>query len=601
MIEAVQRAIREVRTLSTMARIGLKVRALDPNGSETVADAFESVADRHAGRHAIVWRDEAITYRDLDMRSNRVAAWARSVGLGPGDTVALLMENRPEFIMAWLGLAKAGVCSALINTNLTGQPLIHALDVSGADRLILGAELESAWDGVREELQNKLRVHAWGAPIAGAADLDEELRTQSMVRPPSSWREGVKSGDSLFYIYTSGTTGNPKAANFSHLRFLMVAIANQGFANITAEDRLYCVLPLYHTAGGVMTVGMALFSGACLVLQRKFSASTFWQDCRRYDITVFQYIGELCRYLLNRPKSPDDCNHRVRLVLGNGLRPDIWEDFAGRFGIREIREFYGATEGNFALVNLDNKVGAVGRIPPYLKRLMPVELIQFDIETETPVRDANGRCVVCPVDEPGEAVGRIPGAHEDAPLGRFEGYTNAEDSDKKVLRDVFEQGDAWYRTGDLLTRDAEGYYYFVDRIGDTFRWKGENVATSEVAEVLSVCEGILEANVYGVSVPGCDGRAGMAAIVAGDDLDLAAVYRHVTGALAAYARPLFLSRRSQIETTGTFKHRKVDLVRDGFDPGSVNEPLYFRDESKKSYVPLDAGLHARIIEGDVRV
>lgn len=600
-MELLRVAKRELNTLYTMIRAGVRIRGLDSGGSRTVADVFEDAADRFANRTAIEWGGDKITYRDLDVRANRVATWARAAGLGPGDTVALFMENRPEFIVSWLGLAKAGVRSALINTNLTGAPLVHAITVSGAGRMILGGELSTAWEGVRGELRDKISVFASGSPVAGATNLDAELLEQSGVRLPASARAGVKSGDSLFYIYTSGTTGNPKAANFSHFRFIMVAIANQEFAGIDPSDRLYCVLPLYHTAGGVMTVGMTLLSGATLILKRRFSASVFWEDCRRYEVTVFQYIGELCRYLLNAPSSPDDRNHKVRLILGNGLRPDIWEAFASRFGIHEIREFYGATEGNFALINLDNKVGAVGRVPPYLKRAIPVELIRFDVETETHVRDGNGRCIPCGDGEPGEAIGRIPEHDDWASLGRFEGYTNAQESDKKVMRDVFEEGDAWYRTGDLLTRDADGYYYFVDRIGDTFRWKGENVSTNEVAQVLSTCNGILEANVYGVSVPAADGRAGMAAIVAGDDLDLGAVYRHVSKTLAVYAQPLFLRRRSQIETTGTFKHRKVDLVREGFNPDSVPEPLYFRDDSQETYIPLDAGLYARIVEGDVRV
>jgi fatty-acyl-CoA synthase len=601
MTDVLRRAKRELKTLYTMGRIGLRVRSLDSRSSQTVADAFESAADRFANRIAIEWGDEKISYRELDERANRVAAWAHGVGIGPGDTVALFMENRPEFLVCWLGLAKAGACTALINTNLTGVPLVHALTVSGANRLILGGELSAAWEGVRAELREKFAVFASGSPVAGATNLDAELRDKRCVRLPASVRAGLTSGDPLFYIYTSGTTGNPKAAKFSHARFLMVAIANQELAAMDPSDRVYCVLPLYHTAGGVMTVGMALLSGASLILKRRFSASSFWSDCRRYGVTVFQYIGEMCRYLLNVPPSPDDRGHDVRLVLGNGLRPDIWEQFASRFGIREIREFYGATEGNFALVNLDNKVGSVGRIAPYMKRAIPVELIRFDVETETHVRDEFGRCIRSEDGEPGEAIGRIADAGDNTPLGRFEGYTNERESGKKVLRDVFEEGDAWYRTGDLLMRDAEGYYYFVDRIGDTFRWKGENVSTNEVAEVLSVCEGIAEVNVYGVTVPGADGRAGMAAVVADEDLDLRAVYRHVSDSLAPYARPLFLRRRPQIETTGTFKHRKVDLVREGFDPDSVREPLYFRDDSEKNYVPLDAELYARIVEGDVRV
>jgi fatty-acyl-CoA synthase len=409
----------------------------------------------------------------------------------------------------------------------------------------------------------------------------------------------VKARDKLFYIYTSGTTGNPKAANFSHLRYLSVGGAYTEIASVRPDDRIYCVLPLYHTAGGVIAVSMALLNGATLVLRRKFSASEFWSDCRAHGVTIFQYIGELCRYLLNRPETSEDRVHKVRCVVGNGLRPDIWAKFQDRFGIRDVREFYGATEGNFALINLDNKVGAVGRVPPWLKSMFPVELIRYDVETESHPRDPDGRCIVCRPGEPGEAIGRIS-TDPRRPLGQFEGYTDASASGQKVLRDVFVKGDAWYRTGDLLSRDSEGYYYFVDRIGDTFRWKGENVATSEVAEVLSTCPGVREVNVYGVKLPGADGRVGMAALVADESLSLEALYAHVTRQLAAYARPLFLRVRPELDTTGTFKHRKVDLVRDGFDPMAISDPLYFRDDARGRYEPLDQRLYEEIAAGRAR-
>ncbi|RIK90028.1 MAG: hypothetical protein DCC71_25725 [Proteobacteria bacterium] len=304
-----------------------------------------------------------------------------------------------------------------------------------------------------------------------------------------------------------------------------------------------------------MTVSSSWHSGAALVLRRRFSASQFWHDCRLHGVTIFQYIGELCRYLLAQPEQDDDRRHAVRCAVGNGLRPDIWERFQRRFGIARIVEFYGATEGNVALVNFDGKVGAVGRLPGWLKSRMPTRLVRFDVESESHVRGPDGFCVECAPGEVGEAIGRIPDDPK-SPIGRFEGYTGAAETEKKILRDVFEQGDAWFRTGDLLRQDADGDLYFVDRIGDTFRWKGENVATTEVAECLAVFPGVAEANVYGVEVPGCEGRAGMAAIVADDALDLDALYAHLQDQLPRYAQPLFLRRVPAIEVTGTFKHRK---------------------------------------------
>lgn len=590
---------REVHTFAVLARTALRMARVKPDNDDTVVDAFERIVDAHGNRPAIVFEGRTMTYRELDCAANRVAHWARAHGLRHGRCAALFMENRPEYLATWLGLAKTGAHVALINTNLKGAPLVHALTVAEPALVVVGTELESAYATARENLSPEPPVWTLGGGgVAGK--LDAALSAASSDRPPRDWRAGVKTRDKLFYIYTSGTTGNPKAANFSHLRFLAVGGAYTELAAVRPEDRVYCVLPLYHTAGGVIAVSMALLNGATLVLRRKFSASEFWSDCRAHGVTIFQYIGELCRYLLNRPEGPEDRAHVVRCAVGNGLRPDIWAKFQERFNIRDVREFYGATEGNFALINLDNKVGAVGRVPPWLKRMFPVELIRYDVETESHPRGPDGRCIVCKPGEPGEAIGRIS-TDPRQPLGQFEGYTDTAASGKKILRDVFEKGDAWYRTGDLLSRDAEGYYYFVDRIGDTFRWKGENVATSEVAEVLSVCPGVLEANVYGVKLPGSDGRVGMAALVGDASLSLDDLYAHVSRQLAAYARPLFLRVRPELETTGTFKHRKVDLVRDGFDPAAISDPLYFRDDARGRYVPLDQRLYEEIVTGRARV
>jgi fatty-acyl-CoA synthase len=280
--------------------------------------------------------------------------------------------------------------------------------------------------------------------------------------------------------------------------------------------------------------------------------------------------------------------------VGNGLRPDVWKPFQERFRIPQIFEFYGATEGTVAMINYDGKVGSVGRLPGFVRRALGIHLIRYDVESDTHVRGPDGFCIPCAPDEIGEAIGRISG------VSRFEGYTSASATEKKILRDVFEKGDAFFRTGDLLRMDAEGYFYFVDRIGDTFRWKGENVATSEVAEALSVVPGVREANVYGVTVPGQEGRAGMAALVVDEEFDPGALYEHLARELPSYARPVFVRLGSEIEVTGTFKHRKVDLVKQGFDPAVVTDPVLFADAATKSYVPLTPDLHARILAGAVR-
>jgi fatty-acyl-CoA synthase len=507
------------------------------------------------------------------------------------------MENCPEFIATWLGLAKLGVVSALINTNLAGMPLAHSLRISGAKQLVLGADLAERFASAAPLLEEA--PHAWsrGGDAPGAGNLDAALAAESKAAFDPAARSRLRASHNLFYIYTSGTTGMPKAANFSHHRFLAMAHAFGAGADLTSGDCTYVALPLYHSAGGVAAAGAALIAGTSVALARRFSASRFWSDCVRHEATVFQYIGELCRYLLATPSHADDTRHHIRLAVGNGLRADVWTPFVERFRIPHVIEFYGATEGNVSLVNGRGKVGAVGRVPRALRKLYGTRIVRFDVEREEIARGPDGRCIECAPGEAGELLGRI----QQSGFVRFEGYSDTAATAKKIVRDVFEPGDAYFRTGDLLRADAEGFYYFVDRIGDTFRWKGENVATGEVAEVLAAFPGVREANVYGVRVPDNEGRAGMAALVADAGLDLAGLWAHVERNLAAYARPLFLRLQPELEVTATFKHRKVALAEEGFDPARVGDPLFFADAQRGCYAPLDAALFERIGRGELRV
>jgi fatty-acyl-CoA synthase len=363
---------------------------------------------------------------------------------------------------------------------------------------------------------------------------------------------------------------------------------------------MYNCLPLYHSVGGVVAVGALLVAGGSVVIRPKFSASEFWRDIREERCTLFQYIGELCRYLVNSPHQEGEAEHSLRIACGNGLRPEVWTTFQARFKIPRILEYYASTEGNFSLYNCEGRPGAIGRIPSFLAHRLPVALLRFDLDAGEPVRNAEGFCQRCAADEIGEAVGLIP-TDGGARAGRFEGYADTEATERKVLRSVFKQGDAWYRTGDLMRRDAAGFYYFVDRVGETYRWKGENVSTAEVLTALGGAPGVEEGVVYGVSVPNADGRAGMAALVVGRDFDLGAFRAHATRHLPAYARPVFVRLLPALETTGTFKPRKQELMRDGFDPARVSDPLYVDDSRAGAYVPLDPARHMEIIDGRVRL
>ena len=591
---------REYSYLRTGLRLTRRVKNVKPASTFTTADVFEQWAVKTPDAPAIYYEDRVITWKQMDQGACRYARWAMAQGVGKGDAVAILMENRPEFIMAWFGLHKIGAVGALINTNLTTAPLAHSLNISGAKHLILGAELGANFASATERLETPMTVWASGGAVAGANDLDALLAETSPAPIPRPFRDGLTCADKALYIYTSGTTGMPKAANISHLRLQNMMHAFGASTNATSKDIMYDVLPLYHSAGGICAIGAVFTVGGSVVIRRKFSATGFWDDCARYKPTLFQYIGELCRYLLNAPPHPKENAHSLRLAIGNGLRPEIWPEFQKRFKIPKVVEFYGATEGNIALLNFDGKLGAVGRIPKYMRKRFPVFLVRFDIETEQPVRDpATGFCIECAPGEAGEAVGRIDEAE---PRTSFEGYSKGTDTQKKLLSDVFVKGDRFFRSGDLLRKDALGYFYFVDRIGDTFRWKGENVATSEVAEAVSLFPGVKEANIYGVKVGGLDGKAGMAALVSGPELDLAKLPAYLEGQLPVYARPLFIRLlQGEMEITGTFKHRKIELVKEGFDPATLSDPVFWLDPDTKGYKPLTPEAYAKLMAGDVRL
>jgi fatty-acyl-CoA synthase len=562
------------------------------------ADVVEDWSKRQPDRAALVSDAETFSYKTLAERINRYARWALSAGIEPGETVCLIMTSRPDYIAAWLGITRVGGIVALINTKLVGPSLAHCINVADADHVILADELGGVFETASPFLNRAPKIWIHGGHT-NEASLGAALEHMDGSPLSPAERRGVTIDDRALLIYTSGTTGLPKAASISHRRILNWGGWFAGLTGASSEDRLYNCLPVYHSVGGIVAPCSMLSAGASVVLADKFSAKNFWHDIVRWDCTLFQYIGELCRYLLRAPESEFEGKHRLRLACGNGLRGDIWEAFQARFAIPQILEFYAATEGNFSLYNVEGKPGAIGRIPPLLAHRFPAAIVRVDLETGAPVRAEGGLCIACARGEVGEAVGRIGTADEGG--GRFEGYTDAGETEKKILRNVLAQDDAWFRTGDLMRLDEAGYFHFVDRVGDTFRWKGENVATSEVNEAIVDCPGVIDATTYGVEVPGADGRAGMAAIVVDDRFDVREFQRHIARRLPAYAQPVFVRISATLETTETFKQKKHQLAREGFDPRVVTDPLCFRDPNSGAYRSIDAEAYARILDGSIRL
>jgi fatty-acyl-CoA synthase len=558
------------------------------------------LAEKFGDAPALLSDRESFSYRELAARSNRYARWARAQGVGKGDTVCLLMPNRPEYLAFWLGVTQAGGVVALLNTHLAGTALAHCINVVEPKHIIVAAELFPLIESARDGINGAAKFWLHGEATANFPRLDREIETYSGDKLGKDERCPLTIEDRALFIYTSGTTGLPKAANMNHYRVMLASNAFAGVMDTRPSDRMYDCLPMYHSAGGILATGALLLKGGSVVIREKFSVREFWDDIVRFECTLVQYIGELCRYLINSPTHPKENAHRLRLACGNGLRPDVWPQFQRRFQIPQIIEFYGATEGNVSMFNFEGKEGAVGRIPWFLAHRFPTKVVRFDVERQAPVRGADGFCIECAPDEAGEVIGKIL---KDAskPGARFEGYAAAAETEKKILHDVFKKGDVWFRTGDLMRKDSEGYFYFVDRIGDTFRWKGENVSTTEVEEAIGQFDGALEANVYGVAVPGRDGRAGMAAIVAKGNFNLTAFHDHLARRLPDYAQPVFLRTRDYIEVTATFKQKKVELVAQGFDPSAIGDPVYFNDPAAKAFVRIEPGLYERIVRGEVRL
>ncbi len=589
---------REYHYLSNLLRMLRSVKDVDASSNNLICDNIEGWVDKFGSNIAFIEDDRQWTYDEFDTYANRVAGWAISEGYKPGETVAIFAQNRLEYVALWFGLSKVGVVPALLNFQLLGPALAHCVNISEARHLIMDHALVENWETAKSDVEHEVTALSAFGELSGYDSFDAAISEIVPNRPSRAVREGIRASEQCMKMYTSGTTGMPKAAKVTHVRAQNYMRAFGAGAKSGPKDRMMMVLPMYHATGGLCGVGAVISRGGAVIVKRKFSASKFWDDVVEYNASMFMYVGELCRFLLSTPPHPKERDHKLQWIIGNGLRPEVWESFVSRFNIPHVMEFYGATEGNVSLINIDGPVGAVGRVPNYLKSKFNIDIIRYDVETNSNIRGSDGFCIRTDNGEIGELIGEI---RTDEARFRFDGYEGKAATQKKILRDVFTKGDAWFRTGDLMRRDDLGYYYFMDRVGDTFRWKAENVATGEVAAALSTFEGVTQANVYGVQVPGYDGRAGMAAIVAEKVPDLKKLKLHIDNSLPHYARPVFLRLSSESETTSTFKFKKTNLVKAGFDPDNIHEPLFYADAESGEFKPLDKKIFEAIIDGSKRL
>jgi fatty-acyl-CoA synthase len=545
-----------------------------PTSKTSIGKVFQDRAARYGDRVFLRFGDERITYRQANETANRYAAVLADRGVRRGQVVGIMLRNSPEAVLTMLAAVKCGAVAGMLNHHQRGQVLAHSIGLLDAAVVVAESDLvehivDSAADAV-------------GA--AGPATSTEALLTieglakladgKPAGNPPSAAE--VQAKDPAFYIFTSGTTGHPKASVMTHHRWLRALAAFGGLGlRLRGDDTLYCPLPLYHNNALTVAVSSVINAGGTLALGQTFSASRFWDEVRQMEATAFIYIGELCRYLLNQPARDSDRAHKIRVIAGNGLRPEIWEEFTHRFGIRRVAEFYAASEGNTAFINIFNIPKSTGINP------LPLAYVEYDPETGEPVRGPDGRVRRVPSGQPGLLISPV------TRLAPFDGYTDAAASEKKLVRNAFRDGDVWFNTGDVMNPQGMGHAAFADRLGDTFRWKGENVATTQVEAALAADPGIAECAVFGVEVPDTGGRAGMAAVKLRDgaQFDGPALARTLYRELPPYAIPLFVRIVKSLETTSTFKSRKVELRDQAYGP-DVEDPLYVLSGREAGYVPI---------------
>ena len=562
---------------------------------ESWGSMLEETAEKSPDNAAIKSEDGSYSWKEYNEWTNRYANFFIARGLQKGDTVVVFLENRPELLMVYSAMGKIGAANSMINTNLRQDSLLHCLKLNPANTFIVGEEVLDAFEEVKAELNLREDQHIYflrdkGEKTApdGYVDLKDAIENIPPTNPLTTAE--VKPPDPLSYVFTSGTTGGmPKAAIVTHGRLVRGAYFN-GIAvlNMKPNDTMYVPLPFFHTNALALSWPCVFLNGSALAIRRKFSVSNFWSDVRKFNVTAWCYIGELCRYLMNQAPRPDDRNNSLIKIIGNGLRPDIWKAFKNRFAVPKVYEIYGAAESNLYFVNMLNLDCTQGFSNS------PHTIVRYDIDEDVPLRNPDGFMQSVEVGETGLLLGEIS---EENP---FIGYTSQEATASKIIHDVFNKGDAWFNTGDLVRDIGFGHIQFVDRTGDTFRWKGENVSTTEVEKVANTFSQVSLSSVYGVTMPGGDGRAGMIAIIPKCDIekfDFTEIAAHFRGALPSYAVPKFLRINTELECTPTHKIKKVNLKNEGFDPGAVSDAIYVLLPGEAAYKPLTEQLYAEVMEG----
>lgn len=562
---------------------------------QSLGTLIEHWGKERSDKIGLYFDDDSWTWGQINEECNAVANFFRSLGMEPGDVIALIHENSPEYIFVTVGINKIQGVSALININQRKQALIHAIEIVSPKWIVIGDEkFLDFFDDVVDELSinkgNIFVINKSEKSQHNYLDLRKELKESPRKNPPTT--HDSKLADTAEYIYTSGTTGLPKAVIIPNWAFPFNGLYyGVCFANIDSNDVIYSVTPLYHSLCQCTAFGNVAYAGSTLVLARRFSVSNYWNDVRKYNVSVAFYIGEIPRYLLNRPPSDQDKSHSLKKLIGLGLRKDIWLEFKSRFNIEHIYEYYSSTEGFGPLVNFDEVPGMIGR------NTNPNSAIaKVDIDTGELLKNNEGFMMRCVSGDTGMSLLKI----EDP-----ENYTKYRDNEKtkqRLIQNVFEPGDAYFKTFDFLKVHDNLWVSFADRFGDTFRWKGENVSTLEVENILDTHEKVLSSAVYGVSIPGTEGKAGMASLMVefASEINIDSLSKFISDSLPKYSVPVFLRIREKLALTGSYKITKVNLKKEGYDIEKIKDRIYCWDVTNKAYIPFDRNLHEQLKAGKLK-
>ena len=583
--------------LTEIDAAGNNSNSLKPDDNMSFGNLLDYNAEHYGNRPALLYEDIKYTYKELNEWTNRYANFFLSIGLKKGDVINVFLENRPELMMIIGAMGKIGTIASLINTRQRSASLIHSFTVNNVKTYVIGEEMYSVFLKVMKDLKltskDKLFFLSDKGELEipeGFLNLKEKVKDQA-TSTPSAIRE-IKGIDPYAYVFTSGTTGLPKAAPMRHIHMMSSTYGWGVIAlNMQPEDIIYISLPLFHSNPIHIGLASAFRGGSAVALARKFSVSNFWNDVRKYKATCFNYIGELCRYLLNQAPDSEDRNHNVYKICGNGLRPEIWKEFKERFGIRYVYEHYGATEIRAMFCNYFNRDYTIGI------NFHPHTLVKYDISADRPIQDENGFFQKVEEGEAGLLIMKITGPTI------FAGYTDKVATKKKIIENPFGNGEFWLNTGDLLRNIGFSHAQFVDRLGDTFRWKGENVSTSEVEDILSSFNQIEHSSVYGIEIPGTDGRAGMASIISTKDcqnFDFNGLLSILKTNLPQYAIPKFIRFLSELSTTSTFKIRKAKTKEEGYNIKKITDPIYILLPGNKEYTRLSEIIYKNIGENKYR-